>query len=120
MLQRFFNILYTRNDPQLIPFYFRIPEESLPKPTFANSFYRRLLTQYFAFITRRPVLVGQVLSFHELNELASKDEYVGADIRRMEGILDMTDQELEERLHKLVKADILVLYVARLANYEMP
>ncbi|MCP4119529.1 MAG: hypothetical protein GY737_29845, partial [Desulfobacteraceae bacterium] len=26
LLQRFFNILYTRNDPQLIPFYYRTPE----------------------------------------------------------------------------------------------
>ena len=34
LLQRFFNILYTRNDPQLIPFYYRIPEEHLPKTTF--------------------------------------------------------------------------------------
>ncbi len=162
LLQRFFNILYTRNDPQLIPFYFRIPEERLPKPAFARSFYRRLLSQYFGFTTRTPAMVDQVLSFDELNELAANDPYVASDVRRMEEILetvvgkgeiarvwneylwdafarvndtnarkivlylaahepeergrdqilndlklDMTDQQLEERLHKLVKADIL-------------
>lgn len=26
LLQRFFNILYERHDPRLIPFYYRIPE----------------------------------------------------------------------------------------------
>ena len=30
LLQRFFNILFTRNDPQLIPFYYRIPETLPP------------------------------------------------------------------------------------------
>ncbi len=36
LLQRFFNILYTGNDPQLIPFYYRIPEERLTKTLFAE------------------------------------------------------------------------------------
>jgi hypothetical protein len=62
LLQRFFNILYTRGDPQLIPFYYRIPEDRLTKTTFADSFYRRVLSQYFAFTTRTPELVNQVLS----------------------------------------------------------
>ncbi len=60
LLQRFFNILYTRNDPQLIPFYYRIPEEHVPKPLFAETFYRRLMSQYFAFTHRKPELVDQV------------------------------------------------------------
>ncbi len=30
LLQRFFNILYTRGDPQLVPFYYRIPESWRP------------------------------------------------------------------------------------------
>ncbi len=87
LLQRFFNILYTRNDPQLIPFYFRIPEERLAKTLFAESFYRRLLTQYFGFTLRRSELIDQVLSLSELTELAEGDPPVAADIRRMEEIL---------------------------------
>ena len=88
LLQRFFNILYTENDPQLIPFYFRIPDERMPKTLFGESFYRRLLSQYFAFTTRTPELVARVLPFDELKTLAAKDRHVADDIRAMEDILE--------------------------------
>ncbi len=88
LLQRFFNILYTRNDSQLIPFYYRIQEDLLPKPAFAETFYRSLLGQYFAFTTRTPEMVEQDLSFAELRELAASDRSVDQDARRMEEILD--------------------------------
>jgi hypothetical protein len=88
LLQRFFNILYTRNDPQLIPFYYRIPEERLPKTVFAEGFYRRVLTQYFAFTTRTPELVAQVLPLDELAKLAAADRHVAGDLRAMEDILE--------------------------------
>ncbi len=87
LLQRFFNVLYTRNDPQLIPFYYRIPEENIPKPAFAEAFYRRLLTQYFGFTHRKPEIVDHVLSLAELKELAEDDPPVAADIFRMEELL---------------------------------
>ncbi len=76
LLQRFFNILYTQNDPQLIPYYYRIPEERLFKSVFAKRFYQRLLTQYFAFTTRTPELVAKVLPMGELKELAARDRHV--------------------------------------------
>ncbi len=88
LLQRFFNILYTRNDPQLIPFYYRVRENRLPKRAFAERFYRSLLSQYFAFTTRTPELVGQVLSLTELRELAANDPHVAADLRRMADTLE--------------------------------
>ena len=88
LLQRFFNILYTRGDPQLIPFYYRIPEERLTKSLFASFFYRRLLSQYFGFTTRTPELVAQVLPFDELRELARGDRHVASDLRAMEDILE--------------------------------
>jgi hypothetical protein len=59
LLQRFFNVLYTRNDPQLIPFYYRIPEGRLKRSDFARMFYRRQLSQYFAFTTRTPEWVNR-------------------------------------------------------------
>jgi hypothetical protein len=93
LLQRFFNLLYTRNDPQLIPFYYRIPEERLTKTAFAKTFYRRLLSQYFAFTTRTPEWVNQVLSFDELRELAQGDRHVAADLRRMEDVLESSPEE---------------------------
>ncbi len=88
LLQRFFNVLYTRGDPQLIPFYYRIPEEHVPKPIFAEAFYCRLLSQYFGFTRRQPELIEQVLSLSELGELATGDPHVAADLRRMERILE--------------------------------
>ncbi len=98
LLQRFFNILFTRgleagdhgtrSDPQLIPFYFRVQEHRLPKRAFAEELYCSLLSQYFAFTTRTPELVEQVLSLEELRELAADDRHVAADLRRMEIILD--------------------------------
>jgi hypothetical protein len=87
LLQRFFNILYTRNDPQLIPFYYRVHEDSLPKASFAEAFYRRLLTQNFAITHRQPEMVDQILSFSELKDLAQSDRHVAADLHRMEEIL---------------------------------
>ncbi len=88
LLQRFFNVLYTENDPQLIPFYYRIPDERMTKTLFGESFYRRLLSQYFAFTTRTPELVARVLPFDELKILAAKDRHVADDIRAMEDILE--------------------------------
>ncbi|MCP4662345.1 MAG: hypothetical protein GY856_43660, partial [bacterium] len=86
--QRFFNILYTRSDPRLIPFYIRIPEERLRKSQFAETFYRRLLSQYLAFTTRTPELVETALSFAELREMAREDRHVAGDLRRMEDYLE--------------------------------
>ena len=88
LLQRFFNILYMRNDPRLIPFYYRIPEAKQTKRDFTRMFYRRVLTQYFAFTTRTPQWVGTILTLDELKDLAASDKIVADDIRRMEEMLD--------------------------------
>ncbi len=87
LLQRFFNILYTRNDPQLIPFYYRIPEKRQTQLDFTETFYRRVLTQYFAFTTRQPEWVATVLPMAELKQLAADDRHLAADIRAMEDML---------------------------------
>ncbi len=98
LLQRFFNILFTRGletrdldprgGPRLIPFYFRVKERRMPTRAFAEQLYRSLLSQYFAFTTRRPELVNQVLSLRELRELAVDDHHVATDLRRMEDTLE--------------------------------
>ncbi len=116
LLQRFFNILYTRNDPQLIPFYYRIPEERVTKTVFATRFYRRVLSQYFAFTTRTPSWVNEVLSFDELRELAASDRHVAADLRRMEDILEKSPGEAWEQArdtgHRISAArDVRILQI---------
>ncbi len=87
LLQRFFNILFTRNDPRLIPFYYRIPEKHVRVTDFTEAFYRRTLTQYFAFTTRTPKWVGTTLSMAKLKELAASDEDLTTDIEAMEDML---------------------------------
>ncbi len=88
LLQRFFNILYTQGDPQLIPFYYRIPEDRFTKSDFARTFYRLVLTQYFAFTTRTPEWLATVLPMAELREMAAGDPQIARDIRAMEETLE--------------------------------
>ena len=116
LLQRFFNILYTRNDPQLIPMYYRIPEGRLRRADFARMFYRRLLSQYFAFTHRTPEWVNQVLSFDELRDLARDDRHAAADLRRMEDILDSAPGEAweyaREAAHRIAVArDVRIIQI---------
>ncbi|MCP4657319.1 MAG: hypothetical protein GY856_18060, partial [bacterium] len=54
---------------------------------FAEAFYRRVLTQYFAFTNRTPKWVGTVLSMDALKELAASDQDIADDIRDMEHML---------------------------------
>jgi hypothetical protein len=88
LLQRFFNLLYTRQDPRLIPFYYRVREERLTKLDFAVEFYCSLISQYFAFTTRASDLVASPLPLDELAELAQVDPQVATDIRVMQKILE--------------------------------
>ncbi len=86
----------------------------MPKTLFGESFYRRLLSQYFAFTTRTPELVARVLPFDELKALAVKDRHVADDIRGMEDILERVPgqawgyaRELGHRLSQLNDVRIL-------------
>ena len=84
LVQRLFNLLYTLNDPQIIPFYFKIEEGNLPMLTFAELFYRTLLSQYFGFKLRELGLFRKVLSYNELYQLVKDDEIIRKDIQVME------------------------------------
>ena len=88
LLQRFYNILYMRDDPQLIPFYYRIPENVHTKLDFTRMFYRRVLTQYFAFTTRTEEWVSTMLPMPQLKELAAGDPHLTLDIQAMEEMLE--------------------------------
>ena len=87
LLQRFFNVLFMKNDPQLIPFYYRIPEKRQAELDFTEMFYRRTLTQYFAFTTRTSDWVRTVLPMDALRELAASDRSIAEDILAMEDML---------------------------------
>ncbi len=116
LLQRFFNILYTRGDPQLIPFYYRIPERHQKQLDFTETFYRRVLTQYFAFTTRTPEWVGTLLTMAELKELAGSDAYLADDVRRMEDVLETAPTSAwtfaQEAAHRISQVkDVRILQI---------
>ncbi len=116
LLQRFFNILYLRNDPRLIPFYYRIPETVQTQLDFTESFYRRTLTQYFAFTTRTPKWVRTVLDMDALKQLAASDEDVAEDIRGMEDMLARAPTSAwpyaQEAAHRISAAkDVRILQI---------
>lgn len=116
LLQRFFNILFTRNDPQLIPFYYRIPEKKQFELSFTESFYRRTLTQYFAFVHRKPEWVRKVLSIDALKELGAGDPDIADDILEMEDMMARAPSSAwiyaQEAAHRLSQAkDIRILQI---------
>ncbi|MHC4925469.1 MAG: hypothetical protein ACYTG4_15540, partial [Planctomycetota bacterium] len=88
LLQRFYNLLYTRHDPKLIPFYYRIREVRHTRREFAEKLYCSLLSQYFAFTTRNSELVARPLSLENLEELARDDIQAAKDVRGMQEILE--------------------------------
>ena len=58
LLQRFYNILYTRGDPKVIPFFFRVPDYDIDLKTFTISFYKTLITPILLLQTA-PVSIDQ-------------------------------------------------------------
>ncbi len=116
LLQRFFNILYTRNDPRLIPFYYRIPETVQTRSDFTEMFYRRTLTQYFAFTTRTPEWLRTVLPMERLKQLAAPDEDLALDIRAMEDMVKRAPTAawpfVQETAHRISQAkDVRILQI---------
>ncbi|MDJ0835319.1 MAG: hypothetical protein QNK37_02320 [Acidobacteriota bacterium] len=93
LLQRFFNILYNRNDPQVIPFYFRIPEKKTTLLSFSDLFYRSLLSFYYGYKNREPDFLREPLGMSELKQLASEDPFILRDIAAMEDYLAMGSQD---------------------------
>jgi hypothetical protein len=87
LVQRLFNILYSNNDPRVIPFFFRVPERPFSMADFGHLFYRIFLSQYLGFRLRDPKLINDVLSLKELAELAKADPGLSRDIRRMQDLI---------------------------------
>ncbi|MCP4380737.1 MAG: hypothetical protein GY798_04835, partial [Hyphomicrobiales bacterium] len=87
LVQRLFNILYSNNDPQVIPFFFRIPERPLSTAGFGLEFYRAFLSQYIGFRRREPKMVNKILPLRELKDLAKDDQDLSREIQGMEDIM---------------------------------
>jgi hypothetical protein len=94
LMQRFYNILFTKNDPMLIPFYYRIREREMSELELGDDFYNSLLNQYAAFKTRNPSLIKKKNNYDELQRIFSHDEEIVKDIAYMKDFL------AEENGHK--------------------
>jgi AAA+ ATPase superfamily predicted ATPase len=87
LVQRLYNILYTKNDPQLIPFYFRIEEGNMTLLDYSGLFYRSLIGQYLGHKTRNVQLIRKQASFDFLLEQAAADRIIQDDIIQMRQIV---------------------------------
>jgi hypothetical protein len=83
LVQRLYNILYTRNDPMLIPFYYRMEEGNMTLLDYSNIFYRSLIGQYLAFKKREPHLILTRYPFADLLKLSKDDPILHEDIALM-------------------------------------
>ncbi len=68
LVQRLFNIIYTRADPKIIPFYIRIDEGPTTQLDFSLRLFCSLLSQYLGFKRRDPKLIRRALQLRQLKE----------------------------------------------------
>jgi hypothetical protein len=87
LVQRLYNILYTKGDPQLIPFYFRMEEGNMTLLDYSGIFYRSLVGQYLAFKKRDPHLILTRFPFDDLSRLSEDDPILHKDIALMQEIV---------------------------------
>ncbi len=71
LVQRLYNILYSRADPKIIPFYFRVPEGKVGTLGYCDLFMRSLLSQILGFKLRKPEYIRTSLMATELNLTSS-------------------------------------------------
>ncbi|MBF0548194.1 MAG: hypothetical protein HQM08_27405 [Candidatus Riflebacteria bacterium] len=93
LVQRFYIILFTRNDPMIIPFYYKVKEVEKSQLQLAEEFYSSLLSQYAAFKTRDISLITQKPSYDELIELLNNDPFFIGDIKTMKRYLEECDSD---------------------------
>ncbi|MDJ0835318.1 MAG: hypothetical protein QNK37_02315 [Acidobacteriota bacterium] len=117
LLQRLFNIIYTRNDPKVVPFYFRIPENRHTLLEFSELFYCSLLSFYYGFKNREPDFIAKPLTMDRLKELALNDAYILQDIDDMKVYLagnrsGMCWEHAHRAGHRIsIKKDIRIIQI---------
>ncbi|HOM55450.1 MAG TPA: hypothetical protein PKW46_07860 [Thermotogota bacterium] len=75
-LQRLFNVHWTAHNPEVIPFYFTIPEIRTTQAEFAKLFLRALINQLVAFEMNEPQLVTKPVAFEEIPAITQDPVYL--------------------------------------------
>ncbi|MDJ0839219.1 MAG: hypothetical protein QNK37_22065 [Acidobacteriota bacterium] len=91
LLQRFYNIIYTRGDTRMVPFYFRAPEERINMRAFVILFYKTFILQYLAFKQRKPLTFNNSIPLSEIPELCGDDSEISTHVRRIQVLLNEED-----------------------------
>lgn len=92
ILQRLYNILYSKNDPMLVPFYFRVRERKFSTEGFAVLYYSAFLCQFLGFQLRNTKLVKKVLALDDFEDLVGADEDLRVDLATFRKILAKTPE----------------------------
>ena len=87
LVQRLFNILYSNNDPSIIPFFYRVLERPISTAGFGLEFYRAFLSQLLGFRLRDPKLINSPLGLDQLEALVKDDDLLRDDINLMKSFL---------------------------------
>ena len=74
LVQRLFNLIYTQNDPRVIPFYIRIDEGPTTQLDYSIRLFCSLLSQYLGFKRRQPKLIRQPLDLEGLKDTVKDPE----------------------------------------------
>jgi hypothetical protein len=74
LVQRLFNLIYTQNDPKIIPFYIRIDEGRMTQLGFSVRLFCSLLSQYLGFKRRDPRLIRNPLSLTKLKDTLEDED----------------------------------------------
>ena len=90
LIQRLFNILYTKNDPQIVPFFFRVKEQDMYLVDFAVLFYRSFMSQFVGYIHRDLSLFRNIASLAQLEELVAGDPVLKTNLATFQDTLATT------------------------------
>ena len=76
IMQRLYNIVWTQNDT-VVPFFYEIKERNMSLGDFSINFFSSFLNQYYAFVSRQPDYVANILTLEELSEHSfSGDKFI--------------------------------------------
>ncbi len=87
LVQRLYNILYSRADPKIIPFYFRVPEGKMGTLGYCEFFMRCLLSQILGFKLRKPEYIRTPLAGEELENLLRDEPELDKQYRQLKHLI---------------------------------
>ncbi len=116
LVQRLFNILYSNNDPRVVPFFFRVREDLMYIGDFAELFYRQMMSQLLGFQAREPHLINDVPPLRRLAKLACNDPVLLQDLEDMQDILENSPAQVwphaRDAPHRIAsKKDIRIIQI---------